>query len=73
MAYGGSARLRWGRPARGLAAGPARGRARDTRAGGFNDVFAEAEVHDHGGDAWYETLVGRPRDGRASGSCCGSD
>ena len=26
----------------------------------FNDVFAEAEVHDHGGDAWYETLVRVP-------------
>lgn len=26
----------------------------------FNDVFAEAEVHDDVGDAWYETLVRAP-------------
>src|SRR5688572_2514121 len=26
----------------------------------YNDVFPEAELHDHVGDAWYETVVRVP-------------
>ena len=39
----------------------------------YNDIFPEAAVRDHVGDAWYQTRVRVPaRLGRSSGSCCAS-
>ncbi len=38
----------------------------------YNDLFADAAVRDHVGDAWYQTASGSRRAGRASGSCCAS-
>ena len=38
----------------------------------FNDIAADAAVHDHFGDVWYQTRCGCRAAGTARGSCCTS-